>query len=596
MRSPLAYPLRAGLAAGILLGGLALWLLRSPGRPESLPPTPSLGSGRAQDVLPGLYAPLTSDALPPSSDAAEASLSLLVQTSDGAPIVGALAYAVAGGGVSHSPEGVASTTSGEGGLATLPIWPPAGSVVLVTHPGYVASRVPATDFDASKGGTLERPFTVVLDKGLSVAGVVLDETGQPVPGVVVNCLAEFGMDILMERGTTLPGERAAGALRSATTDDRGRFGLSGIRELPVDLFAQHKDYVHRVGIHPAQVTAADEEMEIRVSRLVKIDLVALDANSGHPVSALMWSFTGNPAHATMAAGRVPSVAGEDISGPGADGRYRQFFFIHQTVASKADAPSVRVEAPGYRSIEASLHEALVRPMDGGPRTVELKLLPATAPYDFGELRLEVEIEGAALQPDTMQVTLASQTDEDRPQLAWSLAAPVLAIGGAPAATLRLPAGRYVVKASVNMGVWLPDEDLGLVEVSAAGTTTIRMRPRVRRARVHVTADGTSLRDFQANFYLLSDGDDVTPSGPGRVARPLLLLRSMEWTELPDYAPARRLSAQPGPYLGDLFLPPGRYGVQVFRDGYKPTWAALNLSDDPASGSGPSVVRIELSQP
>ncbi len=57
-----------------------------------------------------------------------------------------------------------------------------------------------------------------------------------------------------------------------------------------------------------------------------------------------------------------------------------------------------------------------------------------------------------------------------------------------------------------------------------------------------------------------------------------MLSRVEWLLLPQYQDGRRLTPT-GPYLGDLFVPPGQYGVYIVKDGYQRAWKDVTLSAD-----------------
>src|SRR6185369_12063465 len=121
-------------------------------------------------------------------------------------------------------------------------------VVSVSAPGYLAREVDAADVRAGEERDLGR---IVLERGHSLSGTVVDARGAPAPGVRVSA------------GPRLTGDgkapRQAGAL--ALTDESGSFELTGLSPGPLMILA---DDAERGRSEPIQIDVGQPSPPLRL--------------------------------------------------------------------------------------------------------------------------------------------------------------------------------------------------------------------------------------------------------------------------------------------------------------------------------------------
>jgi protocatechuate 3,4-dioxygenase beta subunit len=173
-------------------------------------------------------------------------LILRVQDAEGAPIAGAH---VAFDGPTLAPP---PRLAGMGRLEFNGMWPGEHGV-RVTRDGY---RQVHRTVVLVEGSVHE--FEIVLEPGVALAGVVLDEKGRPLPAVRIEAVC---------REPEPPGERHEVPAASTTTDAEGRFVLGGLRK------GRHEIAVSGANMElaePLVVTAPAADVKVRLRRLAPV--------------------------------------------------------------------------------------------------------------------------------------------------------------------------------------------------------------------------------------------------------------------------------------------------------------------------------------
>jgi len=121
-----------------------------------------------------------------------------------------------------------------------------------------------------------------LDRGAVVSGrVVADATGMPVSGALVVWASRLESDL-----ETLLLGRPESCLH-ATTDEKGRFTLSGLQGKRIIVAALHPDYAATAG----KAAAGERELEIRLGTGFRVFGIVFD-NSGQPCPGVVVTLSG----------------------------------------------------------------------------------------------------------------------------------------------------------------------------------------------------------------------------------------------------------------------------------------------------------------
>ncbi|MEM9803207.1 MAG: sigma-70 family RNA polymerase sigma factor [Planctomycetota bacterium] len=280
-----------------------------PGRPDLLVRTTGFAATRAQvDVVAGATSAL--DVTVESGARVEG----IIRDPDGAPVEGALVHGARRrwNDLPDSRFAVATRTDELGryaldGVRRGAVWLTVDAGDAGFHQELLAERVEA----------LAR-VDVVLERGAEIAGQVVDGDGQPVPGIVVECVAEG----------TWSGKRRS-------TDDEGRFLFPACQEVPHGLrFLEAGSLVARRRAEPGEEEITIS-LEASVRPTAELRGTVVDA-AGRPVEArslvLVDADTGRSASVSARS----FGSGTFRAGPLRAGRYR----VHVVTA---DHPAHEVE-------------------------------------------------------------------------------------------------------------------------------------------------------------------------------------------------------------------------------------------------------------
>ncbi|MCU0724416.1 MAG: carboxypeptidase regulatory-like domain-containing protein [Planctomycetes bacterium] len=140
---------------------------------------------------------------------------------------------------------------------------------------------------------------IVLDRGNSIAGVVLDAAGAPVAGATVGVRGD-SVGMVMRPGGDFREQILRGSWSSqAVTGGDGRFTLTGFEEEPVDISVRAPGYAPG---EAAGVAPGTRDLEIRLARPGRITGTVVDAATEAPVEGAWVSVAGDSGR-TDAGGR-----------------------------------------------------------------------------------------------------------------------------------------------------------------------------------------------------------------------------------------------------------------------------------------------------
>jgi protocatechuate 3,4-dioxygenase beta subunit len=191
-----------------------------------------------------------------------------VVTRDGAPVPGA-AVSV---GYSPASSGPRSTRTDATGAFSIAVIPPGAQSVWALREGYAAGR---EYVELPEEGTEVNDIRIVLELGQRIAGVVLDEDGEPLPGAQITPQSEgfnSGASSFVGRGTT--------------SDDEGRFQLEALREDRVVL----RVWAEGCSVLEQPVSAGSTDVLLRPKRAGRLAGRVVDGRTGKPVESFVVRF------------------------------------------------------------------------------------------------------------------------------------------------------------------------------------------------------------------------------------------------------------------------------------------------------------------
>lgn len=144
--------------------------------------------------------------------------------------------------------------------------------VIVEKPGYVRHRAPITPPE------IRNDHTITLQVGRAIAGVVVDETGEPLAGVTVRC-----------RRRDLPPERASVGER-ATTGPDGRFEVDGLPLAPCDVIGHRTDLGRTI---LEGVSGSPRGLRLVMQPAPAVAGRVVDGVTGDPIESFTVSLTAN---------------------------------------------------------------------------------------------------------------------------------------------------------------------------------------------------------------------------------------------------------------------------------------------------------------
>lgn len=366
----------------------------------------------------------------------------------------------------------------------------------------------------------EEPVVVSLERGGSIDGTVVDDTGQPLPGAVVWCHVPSNRVAWPngERLLPVPGTSAGGS-RAVTAAD-GRFVLTGLapgekHEVRVTLDGYSFWEVNR----PPVVWTGATGVRLVLLPIYVVRCKVIDGETGAALPVAKVVVQSN----AMALSMAPEHIHEPESGGGAPWIVQVFARRNGPGEDESYRIRVAAAAPGYAPREESL---LLRP---GTNEVELALARAE-PMAAVNIRAMFAGSGTPYE-GRLSVALYRFTD------AWHKVgtANLTFEGGRCPTPLLLPRGRYSLRSSGYgaRGLWWRASNVTEFDVTGTIDSPSDSRIELRGCPVYLDvrdAEGRPVRGY-----------DLTINPPRGA--------SGTW---PRWHVAR-LQAGEGP---DLFLPPG----------------------------------------
>ena len=235
-----------------------------------------------------------------------------VLSSRGEPLAGARveAYRVHDGAPGFdepaAPRPAVAASTGPDGTARIAALPPGPWTLVASKAGWARrGRAAAAVHDGD-----EQRFTIVLDRGQTLRGRVVDGAGAPIPGALVASIRR-----------TLNSDRSVAPLTTRTVADaRGRFELSGLPAQDVVLWAARPG--RRLGIVAAVRLPGVDEVELVLPRGTTIRGSVTDAEGG-PVGGALVEAT---FHVLRNLGLEARVTSDD------DGRYEFLLSLPGTLS------------------------------------------------------------------------------------------------------------------------------------------------------------------------------------------------------------------------------------------------------------------------
>jgi len=278
------------------------------------------------------------------------SLAGRVVTRDGAPVPGATVSV----GDHPASTGPLSTRTDATGAFSIDVVPPGAQPVWALREGYAAGR---EQVELPEDGAELSGVQIVLEPGQRVAGVVLDEDGEPLPGARITPeSAGFGGGA----------PRFVGA--DTTSDEDGRFRLEALREDRVVL----RVWAEGCSVLEQPVTAGSTDVVLRPKRAGRLAGRVVDGATGKPVQAFVVRFV-----APEAAPSEPKLSGYGVewsqtgmSFVGTDG----YWTSGSEPLEMGAVTGVEVSSPGYAVAQVG-HAVVMR--DPAPDAILVELVSGT---------------------------------------------------------------------------------------------------------------------------------------------------------------------------------------------------------------------------
>lgn len=292
----------AGVVVAALAAGVGTQALRAQfaqqGRADSAAPQP-----RPMPASEVVY-----EAIPPQTQPGDTVTGIVVDE-DGRPVEGAAVRAIHRDDEDGAPSH-AATTDHAGRFTLAGLTPDGYWGLYVDDPRHAKQwtyeysvQVP---FDPIEG-----PLHLKVQKPVTQTGIVLNEAGDPVPGVTVTLVREF----LGERTRPLQGWLAFD-LQVTTTDAHGRFTLQRLRAGHISLMLDHPDYARTITRdRDPGLRIPTDEIRVTIKRGVTLRGRVVDP-AGRPLPGVSVRLTTyNVAHRSLGEWQVTTdAAGEFAQG------------------------------------------------------------------------------------------------------------------------------------------------------------------------------------------------------------------------------------------------------------------------------------------
>ena len=273
-----------------------------------------------------------------------------VVTRDGRPVPGATVS------VGHYPasSGPLSTRTDETGSFSVDVVPSGSQSVWALREGYAAGQA---HVELPESGTQVDGLQILLEPGQRVAGVVLDEDGDPLRGA----------QIVPESAGSIRG-MSAFVGPSTTSGEDGRFQLEALREDRVVL----RVWAEGCSVLEQRVSAGSTNVILRPERAGRLAGRVVDGRTGKPVESFIVRFVAPEAPSSEP--RLSSYGAEwsqsGLSFVGTDGYWTSGLEALQMGA----VTGIEVSAPGYAVAQVG-HAVVER--DPAPDAILVELVSGT---------------------------------------------------------------------------------------------------------------------------------------------------------------------------------------------------------------------------
>ncbi len=297
----------------------------------------------------------------------------------------------------------------------------------------------------------------VLDAGLTIGGSVVTLDGRPLGGARVWAHKPVNNVGWPNADDLLPARLPEG--NYAVTDSQGNFAIGGLHEGTFLIRAYAEGHTQMTWSKPPSAVAGSHGLRLEMAALVAIEVRAVHAVTGKPVSPVMtgFQFTKN-LKLTGGLGRGETVPPSAPAGDDGNGMTRMY---RSRLAAGPARVMVFCTSPGYLRGTA---ESEVQ--DNGTTRVEVRMKPAQ-PGRNGSLGVSAKFRDSGEAFDGW-LTLSMRSRAGTGQS-------LIRLSGGKAKPLSLPPGRYryTVGGAGDVGSWW-QANAGEFEITEDGTTELSL--------------------------------------------------------------------------------------------------------------------------
>lgn len=569
MGSPSTRRLLAAFGIGILLGGIVIGVhvMTRSEHPERVAAIPER-TARVADASPPTLVGMPR--APASGNETSRQKQCVVLSEEGNALPTASARVVVRNRLFTPTQAGHLATATAEGLIDLPSLQ-GDDAWLVEATGYVPAVLAPEMVEGAAPG---RPTPVVLRRGKSVKGLVVDPWGRPVSGATILAQGRFGGDLELGGGG-IASVRTALDLVSASTGADGQFEVSGIAALPMRLRVVKADYLDLQGVALRTVGDSEERVKITLFPMARTGVKLLDAESGAPIEEggeILLRRMGALALSAYDFGARPTGTVPSGWDPERAERWFTFRLPGRVARDEEIASEVEVEcrAVGYEAARAKLRARTAD--DPAYSVAQVVHLPRSAPQaELGLLRVKARWSLARPLPWVYLRVFALVGERREPAEGRTIR---VGLDEQGVGVLRLPAGDYEVGLGNGTGgYWLKAHPGGVSRLSIArqSETSIEFQVHAGVIRLStVDADGDPLPQV-----FIQGAGRVGFEGAGGFLGTLASEDFWGGETLRDYGPPQ---GRPTDAVFEFVLAPGEYQFAVQKLGFRTTLVTASLRD------------------